>query len=217
MPLREQWFNAVVPNDYGGWDWLSESYDRFCRDVSTDTDRLVWIAPADAAELTNLHWYLDQFGDVEAKMIIADYPLRDAWQGGVPRALGTLDVAAMADLLDNCPRTDWDRSRFPRDRWTELVADDALLRIIDGPGLRSAAPDYFDEILIKRCPAHWRGWTRVMGETMGAIWDIGQHADDQFILWRLLVLIEQGAIEGNGMPYHLSANPENRLMVRRAI
>jgi hypothetical protein len=82
---REKWFDHHIPNDFGGWDWFSESMDRFNDNVSADPDRLIWIAPHSASEQSGLYWYLENFGGADCEMIIADYPLSEAWKGRTSR------------------------------------------------------------------------------------------------------------------------------------
>ena len=86
---REEWFNRYVPTDFGKHDWISDSVRRFEERVFQDSDRLIWIAPASAAEQAGLFWYLARFSGSGIRMVIADYPLEENWQGKAPLRVGT--------------------------------------------------------------------------------------------------------------------------------
>jgi len=200
---RERWFDRHVPSDVGGWNWFSESAAEFRTRVAADKDRLLWICLGAPDEQAELYWYLDTFGGEGAKMIVADFPLRTAWQGETPSALGQLDLGPMAELFDKCPRVPWDASRFPADRWRNLMAEDALLRIVEDGVLRSAKEDLFDEYLLRRCSAAWNRYMRVIGYAMADLSEAGHRACDTFLLWRLRNLIECGMLACDGeLPRH---------------
>jgi len=212
---RVTWLDRHLPNDLG-WDWISESTVKFHERAAADSDRLIWIAPCSAAEQAGLYWYLDQFGGARAQMIIADNALRGAWRAQPPLTLGELQQEAMAELYDEYPRLPWDSSRFPPDRWRTLVADNALLRIVDEGVLRSAPKDYFDHFLLERCSTEWVKWHRVVADAMADIWGTGRSADEGFLLWRLRELIQRGDVICSGeLPRH-HARRISPVMVRRA-
>lgn len=189
---REEWFNRYVPTDFGKHDWISDSVKRFVERVSQDSDRLIWIAPTSAAEQAGLCWYLARFSGSGVRMVIADYPLEENWQGKAPLSLGELGLEPMGQLLDDCPRVPRDELRFPEERWQILVAEGARLRVVENGLLRSVPENYFDPLLLEQCSTEWQKWHRVVAHTMGAIWDKGQSAASTLMIWRLRILIETG-------------------------
>lgn len=212
---RAQWLNQNVPtDDRDGWDWIIDHVSEFRDKIGLDADRLIWIATRSAKEQAGLYWYLDQFGSVGAKMIIADHPL--AGREEPPLGLGELSQDLMAQLLDNCTPTEWNQARLPAEKWRSLVADGALLRIVENGTLRSAPSDYFDKFLLQRSRTEWTKSLRIIGYAMGDIWDAGHSADDMFLLWRLRELIQCGALACNGELPTYPLRSENMPMVRRA-
>lgn len=189
---RAGWFDRNVPCKFaGGWDWISEHVAEFGKLVADDPDRLIWIEPHAAHELSGLYWYLDRFGSAGAQMLIA--PQYKSIIG-----LGVHGTESIADLLDNCPREPLDENRFPAERWNELRQDNSLLRIVKDEILQSAPSDYFDEFLLRRCSSNWTDWVRVVGNAMIDVGDAGHRIDDLFLQWRLRDLIRRGAAAANG-------------------
>jgi hypothetical protein len=200
LASRETWLNRHVPMDFGDHDWLGDSEARFRKHIASDPERLIWIAPASATEQAGLYWYLSRFGGTNAKLAVADFPFSGTWNGKPPLKLGELGPEPMGQLYDDCPRVPWEPSRFPENRWSALVAENALLRVVKDGRLQSAPDDYFDNFLLARCTDRWAKWHRVIGDTMGDIWDTGQSAGSDLLLWRLRALIEDGQIACDGAP-----------------
>ncbi len=195
---REPWLDRHVPLDDGKRDWLMREEAKFRKRVENDPERLIWIAPASATEQAGLYWYLSQFGGTDLKLAIADFPFDGDWNGESPLNLSEVDLERMGQLYDECPRMAWEASRFPENRWSALVAENALLRVVNGGWLQSAPEDHFDQLLLARCPRRWVKWPRVIADTMGSIWKIGQSAGSDLLLWRLRRLIEDGRIACDG-------------------
>jgi hypothetical protein len=211
---REPWLDQHVPMDFGDHDWLAEAEARFRECVAHDAERLIWIAPTSASEQAGLYWYLSQFGGSDVSMAVADFPLGGTWNGKSPLKLGELGIEPMGQLYDACPRKPWNANRFPEGRWNALVAEDALLRVINDGRLVSAPEDYFDDFLLARCPVKWVKFHRVIGDTIGNIWDTGQSAGSDLLLWRLPALIEGGRIACDGdLP--LFGNVSDAVRIRR--
>jgi hypothetical protein len=211
---RVRWFEEQAGLD---WDWLAECSQKFLAQVATDEDRMIWLAPRSAQDQCGFYWLLHRMQLPPNKMIVADYPLKGAWRGEPPLSLGELGPDHMAELLDSCPRRDWDISRFPLETWQSLMSDGAVLRIVEGGALKSAAADHFDSLIVDRCPAEWTKWYRVMGYSMADAGEAGHTVNDMFLRWRLQELIASGAIECQGtLPGWDAPVTINPAMIRRA-
>lgn len=194
---RANWLNRNAPWDEGDWDWIDGSVRKFKSLVESDSDRLIWIAPRSASEQCGLYWYLDQFPDDTASMIAADYPLFDGWRGLPPLSLGELGTDQIGSLLDSAERKAIDSRRFSESRWSELVEERSMLRIVDDGVLKSVSENSFDNFILARCSGDWRKLFRVIGETMGYACEF-HRLDSVFLSWRLRVLAAQGAIQTTG-------------------
>lgn len=212
---RKPWLDQYVPMDFGDHDWLAEKETGFRACVAHEAKRTVWIAPTSASEQAGLYWYLSKFGGNDLSIVAADFPFDGTWDGKSPLTLGELGIGPMGQLYDTCPRKPWDPTRFPEDRWNELVAEKALLRVISGGQLVSAPNNYFDDFLLARCSIQWVRFQRVIAHVMGDIWATGQSAGSDLLLWRLRVLIEDGRIACDGdLPLFGSAS--YAVKIRRA-
>jgi len=191
---RMQWFQDRKPWS-SNWSWAAECVSKFLDAVRRDEDRLVWLAPHSAQELSGFLWYLHETRVPPKQMIVADYPLEGSWRGEPPRSLGELGVEPMGQLFDGAPRLEWDRSQFPLEAWRSLMDDGAVLRVVEGDTLRSVRPDHYDEWILGWCPPSWTKWHRVLGDALGRA---DQPIDYLFIQWRLEEMIGSGAIECDG-------------------
>lgn len=195
---RAKWLDVNAPTDDGGWEWIAEEAQRFRTAVANASDRLIWLAPKSAAEQCGLYWYLAQYAGPRCEMIIADYPLGGLGQEDPPISLGSLGKDAMAKLSDDCPRVELDQARFSAERWQALVADGALLRVVENGILKSVPESFFDRFLFRRCSDQWSRIMRVVGYTMGDLWEAGHSAGGSTLIWRLRQMIKAGVIECDG-------------------
>lgn len=209
---RGAWLDQHSPCELGSHGWLNEATAKFCQRVEADDDRLIWVAPRCASELSGLCWFLAQFGGAGARMVIADYPLR-GWNEAPPR-LGMLDEKAMGELFDGTPSA-WDEQRFPEDRWFGLMAEDALLRIVDAGKLRSAPENFFDDFIWQQVPDRPTNVRRVVGNTMAASFDLENSLHDDFVIWRLRELFRQGKIRSEGGPPRQVVDAQSAPMIQR--
>jgi hypothetical protein len=188
---RADWLDRNVPSSFaGGWDWIVEQVVKFEQTIAEDPDRLIWVEPTSAQELSGLYWYLERFGGSNAQMIVA--PKYKSASG-----LGVRGLDSMAELLDSWPRAPWEPERFPANHWSALRAEGSLLRIVKEGVLQSASSDYFDHFLLAWCSSEWTTWMRVIGHAMIDIDDAGHSTDDLFLRWRLRELLRRGAIMSN--------------------
>ena len=212
---REAWFEHHIPGSIGDWDWIAEHVAEFRRKLAADADRLIWIAPRSAAEQSGLYWFLAEFGAADARVIVADYPLRDAWRGEPPHSLGGLQPAAIGELLDGCPRVALDKTRFPADRWRALMAEDARVRVVEDGVLNSAPDDYFDQFFLSRCTNEWTKWTRALADATIHTWKFGHSPGHALLHWRLRELVEREEVACDGdLPLYY-AGPTGEARVRR--
>lgn len=216
LSSREPWLNKHVPMDFSDYDWLAESDARFRTRIASDPERLIWIAPASASEQAGLYWYLSQFGGTNVNLAVADFSFGGTWNGKSPLTLGELGLERMGQLYDECPRRSWDKSRYSEDRWNALVAENALLRVVDDGYLISAPDDYFDKFLLAQCSNRWVKWLSVVGDTMGDIWETGQSTGSYLLLWRLRALIEDGKIACDGDPPRFGGSISDAVKIKRA-
>ncbi|MEO7691505.1 MAG: DUF3658 domain-containing protein [Sphingomonas sp.] len=217
---REEWFDAQLPPERveRGWDWLSHHAERFSNEIMADADRLVWLSPRSAAEQAGFFWYLQRFGDNETRILIADYILRvGAPRHEAPLGLGEVNVAAMIELLDEAPRSDWNMERFPKDKWLDLMREDSILRIVDNNILTSVGSDYFDFSLLERCTTEWTRFYYIIGNTMADLSDAGHSVGDDFLFWRMRELSKSGKIECASNFPRWGAKFSDAPMVRRVV
>lgn len=213
---REEWFDRFAPTGLGKCDWLDEGVKKFRQKMAENPERVIWISPRCQQDLSGLHWFLAEFGGEGSKMIVADYPLDGTWLDEPPLRLSELQVDQVAQLLDGCERRIWDSSKYPKDRWRTLMAENAHLRVVENGRLCSVETDYFDHFLLARCPADWMASQRLIADVMGDIWTAGHSPDPDFLYWRLRELIQNNAIISNGdLPLLIDLQDAPKVRLRR--
>ena len=198
-PLEDRvaWLESHSPSDIG-WDWLTESVQKFRSAAAAAVERpLIWIAPRNANELSGLYWYLDQVRPIDAQMLIADFSIRGNWRDEPPLGLGQLSTELLAQVFERVPEP-WNTNRFRPGRWSEMVRETALLRVVRSGKLQSAKSDFFDEIIVQRCPSKWTRWYRVVADAMGDAWEANHNPDDALLKWRVMELVRCGILQLDG-------------------
>jgi hypothetical protein len=191
---RTSWFDDNLPLHTGSRDWLGSSEVRFANAIRPYPNRLFWLARNSASDQAALYWYLSKFGGNGLTLAIAE-----AENDGTPLlSLGARNHIALGALYNECPRIPWSATRYDASHWATLVSDDALVRVVENGTLNSASNDYFDNFLLAQCPATWGKWIKVVGDTMGDVWDAGHWVGDETVIWRLRALIQDGQIECDG-------------------
>jgi hypothetical protein len=122
----------------------------------------------------------------------------------------------MGQLYDECPRVPWHPSRFNESRWSILVAENALVRVVDEGLLRSAPDDYFDSFLLARCSVEWVKWHHIIADAMGDIWNTGQSVGSDLLLWRLRALIDDRQIACDGEAPVFGGSTSGAAKIKRA-
>jgi len=192
---RSSWLDSNAPLGTHSWEWIVESEQRFRDTIAADHERVVWLSPASAAEQAGLYWYLNQFGSDGSHFAIVELGNGTT---EAPVSIGELGEADMSELLDRCPRAALDPSRFPSDRWQKLMAEGALVRVVQKGRLESAPENVFDHYLIEHCSHGWTNWSRVVGEAMMGMWAARHRTGLWMLDWRLRELVQCGHVECQG-------------------
>lgn len=111
------------------------------------------------------------------------------------------EILIQAQVLDHArPLTAREVSTLRR-RWHWLRAENAELRVLTPAGLVSASLDHFDAVILARVPVEWELCARVIGNVLGSPElrdEFDQCASDLFLWSRLLALVDDGQLEGQG-------------------
>ncbi len=198
--LRERiaYFDAFCPIP-DGWSWLAEAHEKFGEEVAAEWDeRLVWLGSASAAELAGYLFYLDRFGELPAQVIRPDEHLPPHPRFGPAGSIGVLNASDVAAVLEKAPRRPVADDIALYGRWAELVADGALLRVLQDGGLRSAPLDHFDHLILSAVGPEWKLGIRVIGDAIGASFDERVQINSDFLFMRLSELAKHGVLEAEG-------------------
>jgi Protein of unknown function/Domain of unknown function (DUF1835) len=219
---RQAWLNQNLPLDDQhlfegeGWDWIATGAHDIQNQLVRHKEHLIWVAPQNIGELCGLHWYLNRWSSHNASFILVEDALPGGYAGKQPSGIGELRQDQFKWLLEKAVRTSWDEQRFPQARWSQLCQDATNLRIIQQGQVISKAPDYFDELLLARCPRKWEKLHRMIAEGMIALWEVGHHVGDAFVCWRLRELASQGKIIANREMKLDYLSTDDPVLVRRS-
>jgi hypothetical protein len=100
------------------------------------------------------------------------------------------------NLAQPLPMTE--RLRY-RELWGQLLAENAMLRVIEGDKLVSAPISYFDSLLMSFVTDKWQRVAIVFSEVTTSHWDEATcQTDDTFLAARIRTLVENGLLEIRG-------------------
>jgi hypothetical protein len=185
------------PDDY--WGGLRETHDDFFREVSQPAEqRIIWLGFHCPAEIAAYLAYLDKFSHLPAEVIRPDEYLPEHPRYGQVGAIGVLNADQVADALDHAPRQPVSNDSHLFGRWAELVAENAMLRIVRDGSLISAAIEAHDHFIIGAARTDWMRHVRVIGHALGATFDAGVWVNTEFLFSRLFHLVDAGVLEADG-------------------
>ena len=198
MEERVAFFERAYPI-LGGWEWLAESNDEFWNDLAEVTEeRLIWLVPSSASELAAYLAYLDRFADIPAEVIRPNDYLQPHPQYGPHLGLGSMNAEQMADVFRHAPRRSIAADHDLFGRWSELVEEGAMLRVVEDGALISAPLDHYDRFILAATPSDWTKAVRVVGNALGATFDEQVRVNSDLLFSRLAALVRSGAIEAQG-------------------
>jgi hypothetical protein len=130
----------------------------------------------------------------------------EAWPGSIA-LLGPETIAhnGLWDLA--APLQPNERLRY-RERWGQLLVENAPLRVLDGGELVSVPISFFDEMLMSLVTDHWQKVSRIIGNALAFEIDDGiVQIGIDFLSSRLDAMAKDGRLEimgGSALDMHLS-------------
>jgi hypothetical protein len=139
----------------------------------------------------------------------------EPWPGSI--ALLGPETIAHNKLWDlAAPLQTTERLRY-RERWDQLLSENAPLRVLDGGNLISAPISYFDELLISLLADDWQKVSRIIGDALSYEIDDGiLQTGDVFLSARLNAMAKDGRLEIRGGSAHDMRSSEVKLPGARA-
>jgi hypothetical protein len=142
--------------------------------------------------------YLDRFHDRPADVVRPDDYLQPHSVYGAAGATGVLNPDQMADVFENAPRRPVMSDSELFGRWSELEAEDSLLRTIVDGRLVSAPVDHFDRFIIDSVGSEWKPAARAVGDALSGTFDARLWVHTDFLFSRVANLVKSGALEAQG-------------------
>jgi hypothetical protein len=213
---RAQWIENVVGFDFT--EVVHEAELFWGEAISPGIHVIAWVCFHDAAEycgFLEFIWRIGRasFSVIDATGIEVTDRLHRKWK---PRSLGVVAPEQMleAGLMELVrPLKSEEVNRYRR-LWGQLKAENAPLSIISREGLISAPINHFDHWLIRHATDEWRKGARLVGETLGELFQSEEspHVSDIWLWGRVCTLAEEGVLEING-----DSSEMQKAMVRRSI
>jgi len=199
---------AWVEEELGVSDWesvVATTAPFLEASCSNDVLPVAWISRRDARTYAGFLWWLSHLGNAACRIVdVTELTVSDDPADPASRRLAIspsiLLTAQMAGLLgmevDLDPR---ERSKHQA-RWTDLVSDNAPLRIVDRHGSLMSGPIcHYDPRLIACATTAWQKMARIIGHALASFSDEGVHyPSDLLLLGRARTLAETGALEWRG-------------------
>ena len=198
---RIAYFNREDPFMPSGGDWsfLRDSHADFWRDAAQPADeRIVWLGSRCASEIAAYLAYLDKFSDLPAVVVRPDDYLPPHPRYGPAGAIGVLDHEQIGHCLDHAERRPVSADQALFARWSELVDENAMLRVVTDQGLVSAPIDAHDHFILAAVKPDWVRHVRVVGHALGNAFEAQTWVNSQLLFNRLFHLVDSGVLEADG-------------------
>lgn len=198
---------AWVEEELGITDWQSvvaETAPFLEASCSNDVLPVAWISRRDTRSYAGFLWWLSHLGDAPCKIIdVTGLKVGGAgtdmapWLAISPAALVPEEMARLLDTERDLGAVE--RGEYQA-QWSQLLSDNAPLRVVDRDGSLTSAPiSYFDPLLISCATSAWQKMARIIGEALASFLDDGVHQTGDLILYgRACVLAEEGSLEWRG-------------------
>lgn len=198
---------AWVEEELGVTDWegvVADTVPFLEASCSNGVLPVAWISRRDTLSYAGFFWWLSQLGgapskiiDVTDLMVSSDETNTAPWPAISPAALVPEEVVRLLDTqhdLELVERADHQA------RSTQLLSDNAPLRIVDRDGSLTSAPiSYFDPLLLSCATSAWQKMARIVGEALASFLKDGVHQTGDLVLYgRACVLAESGSLEWRG-------------------
>jgi hypothetical protein len=208
---RAQWWQASFSNEDDDGEGLEgEIWRRRSRfwevALSPDVAPVVWINRLSAQERTGLLSFVANTHGRPFKLIDVTDVLIQQPSGGQPATAVTIAQLLPHSFIEVLRRetsevvvdTSWILTSLTE--WQRLLAEDAILRIVDAEGhLISVAEDFFDAWLLRFVGEDWTRAARVVGDALGAYHrECHRRIGDLFPALRLHILAERSLVEVKG-------------------
>lgn len=203
--LRGQWVEDVL--GYDRWREHERDADLFWdQAMERDIAPMAWVCRRSAMEFAGFLEFLWRIGDHPFRVVditeVEFAPRPDlseltSWRAG---SLGFVQPDSMvkAGLLDSPATLTGQELQAYRDVWKRLRAENAPIRVAGELGLHSAPITSFDKAITSHVADDWRKCSRVVADSLAALWDDAIHCGD-LVLWsRVRALADEGVFEMKG-------------------
>jgi len=173
----------------------------------SDDHKVAWFTRRSAMEYAGFLDWLWHRGDAPCDIVdLTNVEIADPPRDGPPEpwtlpslALLNPDIIhhnKLWDLARPLPMTE--RLGF-REQWGQCLAENALLRVIEGDKIVSAPISFFDSLLVSPVTDNWRPIAMVFSLVTVSHWGDGLwQTDDDFLTVRMRTLAKSGRIEIGG-------------------
>jgi hypothetical protein len=200
--VRFAWMKSELPHAYA--EDFRDDAPFWKEALREDVRKVAWLSRRSAPEYCGFLEWLLRLGGQPCE--VAD--LTDIRVGKRrPFSLSQLDPEEIVDdgLLDRTRHLDAVARERHLGTWRQLRHENAPLRVVGPDGIQSAQLSYFDAQLLSHAKPSWQKPARIIGEVI-CEWvapELEPHepyfqAGDGVLAARILVLVEQGLLEGRG-------------------
>lgn len=205
---RAAWWHEQID-----WPAIEENLKSFWLDVEKAEKVVLWFERHSASELALLLAWAWHRGERPYDVIdVADLPLpvksaRDESVAFKPaQAISNVSYSHLANLFGSERRVSRDESLLLKQKWSNLMAENAPLRIVTANGLASVADDYFDSLILAQVTSDWRKIAMVVGRAMLSSCERYVQVGDMVLHDRVIALIERGTLIANGDYFQMRAS-----------
>lgn len=199
--LRGRWVEDTL--GYNRWQDLHEPIDLFWnRATGRDITPVAWVCRRSAEEFAGFLEFVSRIGGHPFRMVditqVEFAPRPDRSESETWRAVSfgfvPSDSIVKARLLDSQTVLTEQELQTYRDLWRRLRSENAAFRVVSDLGLHSAIT-HFDNAVASQVTDDWQKCSRVVADSLVALWYDGFRVGD-LVLWsRVRTLADEGVFD----------------------
>lgn len=199
---RIKWYNIIDAenyfNDYDAED-LKEIYNEFHGEISkVDNSDTLYLWYGSSREFCGMLYTLEFLKDRKLNIYlinVADTFIKYNQNVFLARDAGEISPEKIEKYIESKRKLDSKEYEKLLDIWELLKNDNSILRIYKNGKVSSVDESYFDIDILKYTTEEFRKSARTIGEVLG---NSEVKILDDYILWRVKVLVKSGKIEYSG-------------------
>jgi hypothetical protein len=203
---RTAWFNKISETTmFPGWGTYLNKHDKkTIKKIKIQVPKktlCIWLGHDTNSRIGFLKLMYD-LQNTKTEIYVMDYPKKTyLFPGGrfLFWSIGLFNPQQVSTLKKYIRKLSMTERKTAAKKWKEVSAHSSVLRMVDRNGNVKHIPENaFDKILLSHCTNEFKKSARVVGETLCDFMNTYKKVGDDYLTWRLKLLVQSKKIEYEG-------------------